>query len=125
MVRKAVNFNTKGVANVLHALAKFDHYDKAVVEKLCVEVVRKAGDFNPQCVGNTLNALAKFDHYDKAVVERLCAEVVRKAGDFEPEFRATLKRSHLHHVGNFWTARYRVVFAREPIAAPPGAVVPG
>ena len=122
MVRKAVNFNTKGVANVLHALAKFDHYDKAVVEKLCVEVVRKAGDFNPQCVGNTLNALAKFDHYDKAVVERLCVEVVRKPGDFNAQdvdqhaarpdsFGPLRQRSHLRHVVDFWTARYLVVFA--------------
>ena len=63
--RQATSILRAGVANTLNALAKFDHYDKAVVERLCAEVVRKAGDFNPQGMANTLHALIVSDHFDK------------------------------------------------------------
>ena len=72
VVRKAGHFNPQSVAKTLHALAKFDHYDKAVVERLCAEVVRKAGDFNPQNVANTLHALTVSGQIDR---EAICARL--------------------------------------------------
>jgi hypothetical protein len=82
---KAGDFNSQDIANTLNALAKFDHYDAAVVSRLAAEAKVKAGDFNSQNIANTLNAFASLDHYDASVVGRLVAEAKAKAGDFNSQ----------------------------------------
>ena len=84
-IKKVKSFKPQGITNTLNALAKFGHYDAAVVSRLAAEAKAQAGGFNPQDIANTLNALAKFDHYDAAVVSRLAAEAKAQAGGFNPQ----------------------------------------
>lgn len=75
----------KQVATSLHALAKMDYRDFAVLSRLCVEVLKKVHDFNSRAISNSLNALARLDHRDDAVLEQLCLETMHKATCFAPQ----------------------------------------
>jgi hypothetical protein len=79
---KAGDFDAQNISNSLNAMAKLDHYDKTVMDKLLSEVIVKAGDFNAQNISISLNAMAKLDHYDKTSVDKLLSEVLVKIGDF-------------------------------------------
>jgi hypothetical protein len=72
---KARDFNSQEVANTLNALSKYDHYDKAVFDVLCGEVLSKARDFKSQEVANTLHALCTLAHFDRVSFSLLFGSV--------------------------------------------------
>jgi hypothetical protein len=64
---KLSDFTSQELANTLNALAKFDHYEKGLVDALCSIAMNKTGEFNSQGITNSLYALTILAHYDDSI----------------------------------------------------------
>ena len=73
---RVAEFNAQGIANMLNALAKFDHYEAALVGRLTMEALGKAGMFTAQGIANTAWTFpttdnSRLDNFSKLVEQSL------------------------------------------------------
>jgi hypothetical protein len=76
MLAKAFEFDAHEVATILNAMATFDHYDMATVERLMFEALRISSDFAPKKVATTLNAMARFNHHNEEVMCKMSKRMI-------------------------------------------------